>query len=419
MNDIETRQNIFIAALRRTGIEVLALPRAARVLLVVLATVGVGCGLLAAVWPVAKVHKLRPVARVGMRLREPPILSVALATGAKSVDVHAEAPCEIRVDGQVHPIRRGGESLRFASRRGRVFAGPRLRGQRIAVVSAGDGFVRVNGTPYRGSVEVSARPNGRLLVVNRIDLESYVRSVVGAEMPSRWPLDCLVAQAVAARSYALSQWSARRKGAYHLGKSELAYRGLASEHERISRCVAASRGVVLMYGGRVLPAYYHAVCGGHTVPVERVFDVPSIPPLAGVECPYCAGAKFYRWRSDVSKVEAIKRLSHNKESKGDVRWVRIVRFGADSRASYVVVGRRSDTLLFSAQRFRSLMGPDRIRSTCFRAVVGPDTICFYGKGWGHGVGMCQWGARGMAREGKSAAEILAHYYPKSDLAKVY
>jgi len=369
---------------------------------------------------VRPVEPLEPAGTAAVTLEAPPVLKVALAIDVKSVRVACDEPCAVLVDGRRRATRQRLVPLQANASGGRiVMAQGRLTGRQIVIAPVGDGLVRVNGAEYRGAIHLSARPKDRLLAVNVIGLEPYLCSVVGAEMPSRWPASCLISQAVAARSYALAQWMERRESAYHLAKSELAYRGASSESDRVSRCVAASRGVVLAHDENVLSAYYHSVCGGHTTPVERVFDVPPATPLAGVDCPYCRPAKFYEWRADVPRADAVRRLSRDTRGIDGLSGLRALGSGPDHHATHVAVSHQSGTALLSARRFRALMGPDRIRSTAFRAVVGSKTIQFRGRGWGHGVGLCQWGARGMAREGKPAVEILAHYYPTSDLVKIY
>ncbi|GAH85355.1 unnamed protein product, partial [marine sediment metagenome] len=175
-----------------------------------------------------------------------------------------------------------------------VGAGPWL-------LSAGDGHVLLDGQPqagtalelhpeaglfqlgertYRGSLAVRANAEGKVAALNLVEPEQYLRSVVGSEMYSRWPLDALMAQAVAARTYMLHTFGS--KG--YLDGTDLAYKGVGAESRAADLAVELSRGIILTYDGRLFPAYFSSTCGGHTASAEKVFGDEPLGALTGGKC---------------------------------------------------------------------------------------------------------------------------------------
>jgi len=166
---------------------------------------------------------------------------------------------------------------------------------------------------------------------------------------------------------------------------------------------------VLFYGGAPLAAYFHSTCGGHTSSVGAVFGEKEVPPLCGVGCDWCRDSPYYRWKVQIQRSELVRKLAP---------WGLVY---LDSiRPLDVDEGGRPRVLLLNgtkqvkASEFRRAVGPERIRSMAFTAARRGRAFEFAGRGWGHGVGLCQWGARGMALAGKSWREILAHYYPGAE-----
>jgi stage II sporulation protein D len=273
--------------------------------------------------------------------------------------------------------------------------------------------VQVAGRSYRGAVRVTARA-GALHVVNAVDLDSYLRSVVGKEMYPSWPAAALQAQAIAARSYAMAKMerTADRDYDVRATTADQAYPGIDSEADGPTAAVEATRGQVLRIHGQLLVAYYHSCCGGHTTDARiGVGDVSS--PLQGVPCGACKGAKRYEWTKRFTAQELRDRLNI-----ADLRLIRIQVRSEDGRVRELVLERSiGQHLGMDGTRFRSLTG---LSSTLFeKPVVEEGKIVFRGRGFGHGVGLCQWGAKGLAEDGQTTEQILSHYYPDAIIGKAY
>jgi stage II sporulation protein D len=286
------------------------------------------------------------------------------------------------------------------------------------VIVESDSPIAEAGRPYRGIFQIWNQGEGKLALLNILDVEDYIRGIMKAEISPRWPTPALRAQAVVARSYALFRRQVSRTKTdqpYDLTSSVLSqvYVGIAGEHERSNKAVSDTAGEVLLgSNGDILEALYHACCGGATEAAEEVWGGPS--PLKSVKCPYCRASPHYNWQAQVSITEFIKTFFGETGASGVVslepatlsstgRWREIrIRYGDQEK-------------IIRGVDFRQRIGPDVIRSTCFRVRGGEDQITFSGQGWGHGVGLCQWGAKGM--EGTTYKQILHFYYPSSLLVR--
>ncbi len=275
-----------------------------------------------------------------------------------------------------------------------------------------DGLLRVEGTAYRGSLLARPFPEG-VSAFNVLDSERYLRGVVGAELYRSWPLEALMAQAVAARTFML--YAVAAKG--YVTRVDMAYRGVAKENGSADLACELTRGIILTYADRVLPAYFQSTCGGHTASVDKVFAEEVVPPLAGVSCDWCRASKWYDWRADFSADQVAQAL----QSKGadTIRTVQTLETEGtepDGYARFVLV---NGEVRISGAAFRLALGGNVIRSPNFRVEPRAGGFRFEGLGFGHGVGLCQWGARGGAKAGATWQDILLHYYPGATICRAY
>ncbi len=268
----------------------------------------------------------------------------------------------------------------------------------------------VDDRAYRGGLSVKAGSEGRLTVYNLIEPEDYLRSVVGSEMYSDWPLETLMAQAVAARSFMFYTLAA--KG--YLSRADMSYKGIAAESREADLATELTRGIVLTYRSKVLPAYFTNTCGGRTIRVEKVFALEPMEPLAGVRCDWCRESPSYEWAADLAPERIAEALKNDRISM--VSSIEPEGAGADGYARYVLI---NGEVRLGAQAFGLAMGPGVIRSPCFTVAAQDGRFVFQGRGSGHGVGLCQWGARGLAEAGKGWMDVLLYYYPGAELHKAY
>jgi stage II sporulation protein D (peptidoglycan lytic transglycosylase) len=252
--------------------------------------------------------------------------------------------------------------------------------------------------------------------VVELPLEDYVAGVVSGEMPASFPAEALKAQAVAARSYALTRKiEAQASGRDHdIGTGVLAqvWSGKASDAARAA--ARATAGEVLVAGMEPVEAYFHASCGGRTESGLAAIG-RDLPYLASVECGRCAGAPGARWKVEVPGRE----LARAAGLPGDATRVRVVARTATGRAERVEIEAGGRTAALGAADLRQRLGFSRLPSLAFDVRAARGGFAFEGTGQGHGAGLCQWGAAGLAREGRTYREILAHYYPGTEVVRMY
>src|SRR5258708_7386567 len=236
--------------------------------------------------------------------------------------------------------------------------------------------------------------------------------VWGGEIARNWPVEALKAQAVAARTFAvLIQSQARKKSeAYDLENTALfqMYRGSELVNENIQKAVGQTRDDILTYRSAPIQAFYHSNCGGKTSGALEVWSKDQ-PYLRPADCPFGNDGEHFRWRSEVPLADLIRKLRKAGLKVADV--VRLEPLGRDESnriTELAVTDENGRRIKMKASTFRMAVGPDLIRSTRFDALVQRDKVVFSGKGWGHGVGLCQEGAYGMAMKGYNAFDILRH-----------
>lgn len=282
-----------------------------------------------------------------------------------------------------------------------------------------DGEIRLNGVSYRGRVRFIPQINGRFLIVEELDMESYLAGVLGSEMPGGWENQALFSQAVAARTYALYKKKKQNNEAYHIDRLEMAYNGKTKESQKIWEIVEKSKGIIMVYDWLIFPGYFHSTCGGHTEGVDHVFNEKPFPPLKGVECGYCNASKYFRWQTEIGKREISEKLRTSGLNVNDRFSIQSEDFGQGGHASIIELIDSSGIKKMDANKFRLLIGQNKLFSTAFESCDNNQSIKFSGKGWGHGVGLCQYGAQNMANSGFKWHEILQHYYPEVELVKIY
>ena len=359
------------------------------------------------------------------------ILLICLAAAGSSASMRPET---IRV-----AIFKGGESLRMdgvgvlltdASGRplrlemplevDRVRGGLTVNGVSVSgLVASAPVRVTVNGKGYRGLVEVSAADKG-LLVVNELPIEEYLVGLINCEISSAWPMEAVKSQAVIARSYAVYQKLARRGAPYQLESSVMdqVYDGSDAEDSRAARGVQETAGEVLVYDDKVIQAFYHSNCAGHTEASKNVWGT-AVPYLRGVPCRYCQDSNPLKWDHNVplGRVETLLRAA-GFQVQG-LRDLKVQGRNESGRVQDVAVSCARGTVAVPGVAFRKAIGYGVVKSTNFELRVSGDDLLIAGFGNGHGVGLCQWGAKQRALDGFNYREILSYYYPGVRFASGY
>ena len=285
------------------------------------------------------------------------------------------------------------------------------------------GQVLIGDRWYRGKVRLIRTSQG-FMAINHVDLEDYLASVVGKEMYASWPLEALKSQAVAARSYALYRRHKQATPLYDLGSTTTyqVYAGVQGETPSTRAAAQSTAGQVLTYQGNVIEAVFHASSGGHTEHSENVWGGPTAY-LRGVP-DFDQTSPSFQWSVTLGADQLKQRLP----GLGNIVEISPLEHTFTGRVKTVQIVGDAGSRTMTGRQLRQALG---LKSTLFAVspsvgpiasqgtFAGPPTqFLIQGRGFGHGLGMSQWGAYALAQQGKTYQQILQHYYQGTTLAQL-
>lgn len=366
-------------------------------------------------------------------------VTVSSQSGLTVIDLNRNTNIAQLPENQSLRIQRSGSHWQlFDQKNNLIQATPAFAGDQLQIVSHDQSTLNWIGKTkrtYHGSFTLTARTDGRFDLVNSVDIEDYLAGVVGSEMPASWDKKALQAQAIACRTYALYEMhgrQGRRNWDVTDDQQSQVYRGAGKIDRRVKEVLEDTRGVVLAYGPagkeKIFPTFFSSTCGGHTQDSIALIE-DSLAPLKGTACPYCktTNPKYYRWNPlEIPKKVVSDRLINSypklkvlKEIK-DIQLLEQSGHGRLERLQLIGSNGRAATLKAESFRLAVSHKKYRLRSSWYKLYdAGINWRFTDGQGWGHGVGLCQYGSRGMARQGHDCVSILSHYYPKSQLVRAY
>jgi stage II sporulation protein D len=280
-----------------------------------------------------------------------------------------------------------------------------------------DGDLRIDARTYPGSLRVERGPGGALRPMIATDIETYVAAVVNSEIPAAFPPEMQRTQAILARTFALTSTVRTSPDAplvlTDVGGVDQEFAGLTAvpDHRRIGLEAAHSTaGMVLTESGAPFIAYYHSTCGGVTCPGTAVFGAKGAGRAlsGGVVCPWCTSSKYFKWDAKIPAADVVKAAGMS----GALESFAVAETTAGGRATSFDVKAGGKSKRVAAAEFRLRVGAAALRSVLLdEATVDAAFLVVRGRGWGHGVGLCQMGAKTLAEKGMTAEAILAVYYP--------
>ncbi|WP_373649319.1 SpoIID/LytB domain-containing protein [Schlesneria sp. DSM 10557] len=299
----------------------------------------------------------------------------------------------------------------------------------IEIVPVESPAIRVDGHLYRGRMRLFRRTDGKVSAVNVLPIEEYLASVVDSEMPAKFPAAAREAQAIVARTYALyqaqhadpksvfdlfsSQRSQKYLGVEYVDKNN---RRLAGESQSSRRAVRETRGIVCKLDEKLFCTYYSAVCGGQTINGKEVFK-DATEALKSTQCEWCRESPHYRWTTELSR-DAFEARALTPKEKPKLLTIhsiqQLVEPGQGSICQFKLKT-PADLLAVNGIQLRDRMPVGTLPSPHFHVMLEKDKVIFKGRGHGHGVGFCQWGAKGQAEAGRSSSEIIRHYFAGAKL----
>ena len=374
---------------------------------------------------------------------------------------------------------------------------------KLPVSISGNTLLKWNDRPYRGHFRL-AQQGGGFNVVNVLGIEDYLKGVLKMEVNPAWQMESLKAQAIIARTYALRNKNRHGSSGFDLCALShcQVYRGVNAEDRVLSKAVDLTKGIVLKYQGAYAATFYHSDSGGHTADVSSVWG-SSIPYLKGKPEPLKYLSPYSNWQTTMSLLEIQKILASKGVNLGSLTGMAVSSRDSAGRAVNLTLRGTGGRITMKASQFRTMIGPDKIRSTFFSlggkppgtpspkapagssgsvdelsppltardeqlliaftqkgvfnteelmdmlvkperrgfylrkalekqsgagvppqaspppgAYFGGDRVTFSGHGWGHGVGLSQWGAKSLAEAGWDFKSILQHYFPGTKLSRM-
>ena len=257
----------------------------------------------------------------------------------------------------------------------------------------------------------------------RMDAETYIAGVLAGEMRNDWPEEALKAQAILARTFVMN-FIVTKDSMYEgadISTDVTEAQAYAPKlvNARVQAAVDETRGEVVSYRGQFANTWFHAHSGGATETATVGLDYKENPPyIESVPSDESEDApeEVKSWKVTFSADEVRRAARETGADVGEIETVRIGETGASGRADTLIINGQS----VKAANFRVRIGADRLKSTMIEDIrVSDGSVTFSGRGYGHGVGMSQWGAYAMAKNGASAEEIIRHYYKDLDIVKIW
>ncbi len=383
-----------------------------------------------------------PVVRGPFKVGADQLVRIAIETSAKSGTMSATGPWQVAQSDVIQPMNGATElPLSFDSARIRQIA-PAMRTE-MFVKPVGGSVLTWNGKKYRGELIITRTDSG-FLVVNSLPMDSYLRGVVPLEIGSRTSAEfaAVQAQAVAARTYAYKHLTSSRGFDMYATVQDQVYGGVDAEKPQADTAIMTTRDVVVLYNGQPITTPYHSTCGGSTAGVSEVWydqpDQPYLRPVSdripGTNNFYCDSSPRFSWTQsyDAAGLRAVMEkylAAYTKAPKsglGKITDIREQGRTPSGRIAALTVQTESGSYTLRGNDIRFVLRDPKgaiLNSTSFsftKETSGGEvsSLNVNGRGYGHGIGMCQWGAIGRARAGQNYRTILETYYPGTTIGRI-
>jgi len=342
------------------------------------------------------------------------LIRVAIVQEAQDVSLYVPHKCKVTIPYTDEVILEFNKNLNakiLPTERGISLDGKEYKVFGLKFNPLGKKVFYINNRPYKGEVLVFRTKDKNISVVNYLSLSDYLKGVLYNEVSHRWPMEVLKAQAITARTFAVYKAIENRGKIYDVtsGVSSQVYGGKNSERFRTNIAVKKTAGKILTYDNKILPSFYHACCGGYTEDSSNIWKM-DLTVLEGRKDNFCKSSPYSNWKVNLSYLDIIQKFKNSKYNLNKILDIIILDRNRSERVSNLFILSNKGNFLISGHEFRKILGSNVIKSTNFQIKKVKDFYEFKGHGWGHGVGMCQWGAYHMARAGFNYRQILDYYY---------
>ena len=305
--------------------------------------------------------------------------------------------------------------FKFSSKNGSKFykGGHSAKPDKKGIYIAKNNRFLFRGKNYYGKIKIEKKSKS-FLYINLVPIRHYIISVIGHEMSNSWPLEALKAQAVVARSYAAAKMLQSKTNDYDVGTTtnHQVYKGIPRKKNQLEEAVNTTQGELLVYKSKLAKVFFHSSCGGRLAASDEVWK-EKISYLDVRNSNYCRGTPNYKWNLNIS-VHKFARLL----GLASINQIRITTRSKSGRAKEVLIQSRGKDIHLRATKLRQLLGENKLKSYFFAIRLKAKNIQIAGRGYGHGVGMCQWGSRRMSeKNGMGYKKILNHFFPGTSVSK--
>ncbi len=288
--------------------------------------------------------------------------------------------------------------------------------EQVKIEPVGNSFCQINEKQYRGHIIVK-KNESNLEIINILSLEKYLYGVIKSEISPKWDLSTLCAQAIAARTYAFRKLWEEALPITDLSQHQ-AYDGIESDDPRCRIAVDLTKGEILTYQEEPINALFHACSGGEITSSEQVWG-QDYPYLRAHKDSFSDNSPYQEWTVRISRNKLEKMLQTANFQLKQIKALNIIKEDPSGRAKLILIVSNDASQSLSGEKLREIIGFNILRSTLFKIKKEKDEFIFQGRGWGHGVGMSQWGAEKMGRMGYTTEEILQFYYPETKISRAY
>ena len=285
-----------------------------------------------------------------------------------------------------------------------------------------NGIIFADSKPYRGCLIVKKIKN-KINIINSLPIEDYLKGVLPMEVGSNWCIEeALKTQAIISRTYSivnLNKHSNHDQGFDICSTTHCqVYGGAKVEVDSCNKAILETQCEVLVYDGKLAQTVFHANCGGHTENPKYIWNWKYIPPyLKGVKCDYCYNSPHAKWESSIDEIFIRKKFSN--KNVGKIKNIKVKCKMPTGSAKELEILHSNGKFLINAYEFRLIVDAWQIKSHDFNSIMTDgNKFYFKGNGWGHKVGLCQWGAKNMAEKGKTYKQILNYYYPETKVERI-
>jgi len=301
------------------------------------------------------------------------------------------------------------------SEKGIIVNSKELPAKQVNIEPEKDSLIIFNGKALRGRLIV-LKDNQELVAINQLNIEEYLYGVLPKEINPDWPVEAMKAQAIASRSYALFNCKINRDKPFDLDATMFSqmYGGVSSENRKSNLAVDKTKGQVLFYNGSLVLAYFHSNSGGFLEDSENIWGI-DLPYFEETRDQYSENLPGYNWSYKISLKDICSALNDNGIRVNKVNEIIPTRMSKYGRITKIFINHSEGKLELNGNTFRLMIGPGKIKSTLCEIKRKGDIVEFSGRGFGHGVGMSQWGAYTMAKKGYTCKDILAFYYKGTEV----